>query len=1022
MNVEVPASIVSMLRDCQNESINTISNYLDEPSEGACLISLPTGSGKSGVICCVAHYSKIDKILIVSHRRAVCNQLYRQLRGGFFEKILQDKYEPSLVKKDVINGISLDVINGIYCTTFQKLTSLQEEDLNRLKSSFQLILIDEGHAEPSPQWGSVIRKFESKKVIITATPYRNDLFSFDIDVNHAFIYTYKKAINDKVIVKPTFEEITSEQLTHKILNFREKNPDAVCIVKCRNFDDICRYYSFLKDTFKTLAIHDRFKDEPLDDNLHYVPAKIDELDYEVYIHQRKLDEGIDLPQAKILILTYSVGSGKELVQTIGRVVRVFRDYNPIVFELGNSKNIRLWDNYIEFDSYISEKSSAEKFLNTLNTASLLESYLDAFPEHSYFESSYKKKFNFSEFEPARSLVIPSASVCFINKLPNFDLADFIDKIYWEFTREGALSKYDKETGVITSVCFNNSKFLIDRLFFEPSLEIVIVKDLGTLVAIFDSSGRRFNHRTDLNLGRAVNSDTLYKVFAQTEKSRTTQATSRAILGSSSKAEGIAYIGENLESTNHPQSNSSYAVTTAKGSNLNIDDKIASSYYLGIGSGRISDQKFRNFDYDGFCAWIDDIKYTFDSNNKLNSDFLNSFSQPIDEAPDEEPISCVIDFSSISGVLELEHSNCRVVIQNTFLFKMYNRGISFFKLQDINLRIIKKIPSPFTFRLSDYRQYIASSLNNKISFNFKNDEFEVKTNGVSVYLNGAIVSSENIFNANTVKLLFNKGVTFLNGIFYKFQLPSENGGISQAVLDRIYPLKCLSNPSLSEKDLPHLTPTAFGVNSIFSLIDNLSNVRNYNPTISELGDFYEHIPDVDMILCTDMDTEPADFVISSKSKLIYVHVKCGKTTNPESSAGAITEVGSQALKNIHFLISQNSALEYANLSRLKKCWPSDNGNDNRVKLNSRIRLYNKKFDDNHSLEDVLDLIKQRRSMISIRKEIWIVIGNAFSKKHFERQFSGVGKISPESLQAYQLIDTWLLQASSYDIDVKFFVSD
>ncbi len=1022
MNVAVPESIISMLRDCQKDSINTISNYLDAPSKGACLVSLPTGSGKSGVICCVAHYSKIDKILVVSHRRAVCNQLYRQLKGGFFEKIMQDEYEPSLVKKNVINGVSLDIVKGVYCTTFQKLTSLPEEDLDKIKNSFQLILIDEGHAEPSPQWGTVIRKFESKKVIITATPYRNDLFSFDIDVNHAFIYTYKKAINDKVIVKPTFEEITSEQLIGKVLDFRVKYPDAVCIVKCRNFDDICKYYSFFKDTFKTLAIHERFKEEPLDDNLHYVPAKIDELEYEVYIHQRKLDEGIDLPQAKILILTYSVGSGKELVQTIGRIVRVFRDYDPIVFELGKSKNIRLWNNYIEFDDYISGKSSAEKFLNTLNTASLLESYLDAFPEHSYFECNYKKKFNFKEFEPAKSLVIPLASVCFVNKLPNFDLADFMDKIYWEYTREGALSKYDKETGVITSVCFNNSKFLIDRLFFEPSLEVVIVKDLGTLVAIFDSSGRRFNNRIDLNLGRAVNSDILYKVFAQTEKSKTTQATSRALLGSSLKAEGIAYIGENLESTNHPQSNSSYAVTTAKGSNLNIDEKITSSYYLGIGSGRISDQKFRNFDYDSFCGWINDIKYIFDSNNKLKSNFLSSFSQPIDVIPDEEPVSCVIDFSSILGVLELECSNCRVIVQNTFLFKMYNRGVSFFKFEDINMRIVKKIQSQYMFKLSDYKKYSSSGLKNKISFSFRNDEFKVNSNGINVYLNGNIVSSETVFNANTVKLLFNKGVTFLNGMFYRFQLPSEIGGVSQAVLDKIYPLKCLSNPALSEKDLPNLTSTEFGVNSIFSLINKLSNVKNDNPTISELGDFFEHIPDVDMILCTDMDTEPADFVISSKNKLVYVHVKCGKTINPESSAGAITEVGSQALKNIHFLISQNSSLEYANLSRLKTSWPSDNGNDKHIKLNSRIRLYNKKFDDNHSLEDVLNLIKYRRSMISVRKEIWIVIGNAFSKKHFESQFSGLRKISPESLQAYQLIDTWLLQASSYDTDVKFFVSE
>lgn len=1022
MTVVVPESIISELRDCQRKSINTISKYINEHSEGSCLISLPTGSGKSGVICCIAHYSDLERILVVTHRRAVCNQLYRQLKGAFFEKILQKNYDSRLIKKTVRNDISSEGHEGIHCTTFQKLTSMTVEDIDKLKNSFQLILIDEGHAEPSPQWGTVIRKLESKKVIITATPYRNDLFSFDIDVKHSFIYTYKNAIRDQVIVKPTFEQITPELLIQKILDYKNNFPGIVCIIKCRNFEDICRYYILLKNKFKTLAIHDRFKEEPLDNNLHYVPAKIHELDYEVYIHQRKLDEGIDLPQAKILVLTYPVGSGKELVQTIGRVVRVFDNYEPVIYEFENSKNNRLWKNYINFDEYISDKSSADKFLNTLNTSSLLENYLDAFPEHSYFESSYKKKFNFRTFDPAKSLVIPLASVCFIKKLPNFDLNDLMDKIYWEFTREGALSKYDQETGVITSVCFNNSKFLIDSLFFEPSLEIVIIKDLGGLVAIFDSSGRRFNNRTELNLGRAVSPEILYKVLAQTEKSRTTQATSRALLGSSLKAEGITYNGENLENTNHPQSNSSYAVTTAKGSNLNLDDKITSSYYLGIGSGRISDQKFRKFDYDNFCTWIDDIKLTFDSNNNLRSDFLNSFSQPIDTAPDENPISCVIDFSYIHGIIEVEYLNCRIQVENSFIFKEYNNGISFFKFKNINLKSIKKSSSPYTFRLKDYKKFISTSLKNKITFIFKDNEFEAQGNGVNFYIDGEATPLHNVFNIHTVKLLFNNGVSFLNGMFYKFQLPSENGEASQSVLNRFIPLSSLTKEKLSEKDLPNLTPNEFGHNSIFNLIDKLSNIRKSNPTIAELGDFYEHIPDVDMILCTDMDTEPADFVISSKSKLIYVHVKCGKTTSPESSAGAITEVGSQALKNLHFLISQNMSLEYANLSRLKNSWPSNNGNENKIKLNSRIRLYNKTFDLNHSLDDVLGLIKKRRSMISVRKEIWVVIGNAFSKSHFEKQFSAVGKVSPETLQAYQLIDTWILQASSYDVDIKFFVSN
>ncbi|MFX7152018.1 hypothetical protein ABTI32_18185, partial [Acinetobacter baumannii] len=88
-----------------------------------------------------------------------------------------------------------------------------------------------------------------------------------------------------------------------------------------------------------------------------------------------------------------------------------------------------------------------------------ENYLDVFPEHSYFESCYRKKFNFKEFNPINSLEIPLASVCFYNKLADFSLNDCIDKLYWEFQREGALTKYDIESGVITSVCFNNSKFL-----------------------------------------------------------------------------------------------------------------------------------------------------------------------------------------------------------------------------------------------------------------------------------------------------------------------------------------------------------------------------------------------------------------------------------------------------------------------------------------------------------------------------------------------------------------------------------
>ncbi|WP_431618603.1 hypothetical protein [Enterobacter hormaechei] len=172
----------------------------------------------------------------------------------------------------------------------------------------------------------------------------------------------------------------------------------------------------------------------------------------------------------------------------------------------------------------------------------------------------------------------------------------------------------------------------------------------------------------------------------------------------------------------------------------------------------------------------------------------------------------------------------------------------------------------------------------------------------------------------------------------------------------------------------------------------------------------------------MDTEPADFVLSSKDKLIYVHIKCGAAGKPESSAGSICEVGSQAIKNIHYLISNDKNLQFANLTRLRNPWPKLGGNKHNIELDSRIRLFEGTFNINHDINDVLEKINKRRASSLVRKEIWIVVGNGFSLSHFKSQFNpSVVKKSQESMQSYQLIDSWLLQSKSLGIDLKFFVS-
>ncbi|MBB2355857.1 DEAD/DEAH box helicase family protein, partial [Escherichia coli] len=98
---------------------------------------------------------------------------------------------------------------GIYISTFQKLSMLSPEDLDETQSFFDLIIIDEGHSEPSPVWREIVRQSDAIKVVITATPYRNDLFELNVDLDDYFIFTFKQAISDKIITEPNFIQVNS---------------------------------------------------------------------------------------------------------------------------------------------------------------------------------------------------------------------------------------------------------------------------------------------------------------------------------------------------------------------------------------------------------------------------------------------------------------------------------------------------------------------------------------------------------------------------------------------------------------------------------------------------------------------------------------------------------------------------------------------------------------------------------------------------------------------------------------------
>lgn len=74
------------LRTGQRKGIESAFNYLaGAKTQHSCLISLPTGAGKTGVIATISHFSSKKNVLVLCHRSAVKDQILKQLSGEFFK-------------------------------------------------------------------------------------------------------------------------------------------------------------------------------------------------------------------------------------------------------------------------------------------------------------------------------------------------------------------------------------------------------------------------------------------------------------------------------------------------------------------------------------------------------------------------------------------------------------------------------------------------------------------------------------------------------------------------------------------------------------------------------------------------------------------------------------------------------------------------------------------------------------------------------------------------------------------------
>jgi superfamily II DNA or RNA helicase len=380
------------LWDHQRAAIGTVVAYLngdksipERPDHTeASLLKLPTGTGKSGIIAVVARcLPHVQRVLVLTPRRALTEQLLRDVRFRFWGHLGYEVDEPKLFTataeelggeletvytETFLPGRSQrmsqhldDVDRAILVGTHQALGEIRKAALSptradsglcqrllaQIKKTFHLVIVDEGHYEPAVSWSRGVRDFNLPTLLLSATPYRIDYKSFRVRGRYLFNYPYADAVRDRIIrpvkiIVPEaapmperaaavheFVELMHRELPPCLVQtpnwFADKQTVPKVMVRADDLDTLELVQAEIDRVFATesVLIHDRAKKTSTNRNrfTSVSSAVRERSDAQFWVHQYKLMEGIDDPSFVAIAIFDLMGNARQLVQQIGRATR-----------------------------------------------------------------------------------------------------------------------------------------------------------------------------------------------------------------------------------------------------------------------------------------------------------------------------------------------------------------------------------------------------------------------------------------------------------------------------------------------------------------------------------------------------------------------------------------------------------------------------------------------------------------------------------------------------------------------------
>ena len=226
----IPETVKIKLWPHQREAVDFAVNHLNN-HQGTCIVRMPTGTGKTGVIASLAALANPGQTLVLTPWVHLKHQLIDDITLRFWSRI--DVDAPNLAISELLpSNVEQTLGNArILISSFTCLTDIRRnhpEQYKALKRQISLIVVDEGHYEPAVEWGQSIKQIEAPTVLLSATPYRNDLKLFRIKDPQASVYNYRHACAEThEIIRPiTFETLKGVNASNDIDHKASHSPTA----------------------------------------------------------------------------------------------------------------------------------------------------------------------------------------------------------------------------------------------------------------------------------------------------------------------------------------------------------------------------------------------------------------------------------------------------------------------------------------------------------------------------------------------------------------------------------------------------------------------------------------------------------------------------------------------------------------------------------------------------------------------------------------------------------------------------